>query len=400
MGLKETSLYVSWILFRSILCCLVVTVLAQTGVQIKKYISNQRTIARSSEFHDELYLPAMSFCLGFHREKVLKLPWMTWFDGEDDDTFPTTKEDAEKLWEDVTLGPEDVEMYVLGPKKEVRSYFELNVLNAAKRINGSRGAEGCLVVEEHDTLTGKCYTVQWKCPVTMDNSGLELRFANLTSYSQTRLRLYFHDARDTLGLNENFWHSQVSTAEPFLNEFTDVLIKQHVTMRQTLGSQDDYFRCMQRSVNRWAETLNETSFCQFPSFGNILKHVKSRQDFPFCPSAARYVLALQQEIYPMLDATSYNTNCTQPNEQVTYVIKEQSQMGILPDGTTMVLIYYVDLEVRTEEEYVLLDLPAMLSAIGGFAGMLLGWSAKDLARLIPVAVEKFFDSFFFRKRDA
>ncbi len=33
------------------------------------------------------------------------------------------------------------------------------------------------------------------------------------------------------------------------------------------------------------------------------------------------------------------------------------------------------------EEYVLLDFPAMLAAVGGFAGMMLGWSVKQVLGL-------------------
>ncbi len=85
-------------LFRTVLCGLVLAVVVQTGFQIKKYASNQNTIARTSEHHDELYFPAMSFCLGFRRERVLKLPWFLLTGDVNDDTFPATKEEADELW--------------------------------------------------------------------------------------------------------------------------------------------------------------------------------------------------------------------------------------------------------------------------------------------------------------
>ncbi len=55
--------------------------------------------------------------------------------------------------------------------------------------------------------------------------------------------------------------------------------------------------------------------------------------------------------------------------------------------STAELFFHATMEVRTEEEDIQ-DFPTMLSAIGGFVGMVLGWSAKDLAKLIPAAVNK------------
>ncbi len=46
------------------------------------------------------------------------------------------------------------------------------------------------------------------------------------------------------------------------------------------------------------------------------------------------------------------------------------------------------MEASVEEEYVLMDFGALLAAVGGFVGMLLGWSAKDLVEILPVGKKK------------
>ncbi len=53
-------------------------------------------------------------------------------------------------------------------------------------------------------------------------------------------------------------------------------------------------------------------------------------------------------------------------------------------------VYFETMEVDMAEEYELLDFPAMVAAVGGFVGMMLGWSAKDLAWVAHAALEKWF----------
>ena len=66
----------------------------------------------------------------------------------------------------------------------------------------------------------------------------------------------------------------------------------------------------------------------------------------------------------------------------SYSTKTKTASQILPRGTSSLFFFYETDEVTVESEYVLLDLPALLAAVGGFVGMLLGWSAKDLALLV------------------
>ncbi len=65
-----------------------------------------------------------------------------------------------------------------------------------------------------------------------------------------------------------------------------------------------------------------------------------------------------------------------------FTAKRQDEHQFLYRGTAAVFVLYETTEVTLEEEYVLLDLPALIAAVGGFVGMILGWSAKDLARIV------------------
>ncbi len=53
------------------------------------------------------------------------------------------------------------------------------------------------------------------------------------------------------------------------------------------------------------------------------------------------------------------------------------------DPISILLMYMGNMEVEVQEEYQLLDFGALLAAVGGFVGMILGWSAKDLVDLMP-----------------
>ncbi len=62
---------------------------------------------------------------------------------------------------------------------------------------------------------------------------------------------------------------------------------------------------------------------------------------------------------------------------------------MLPPGQGHMYVFLDSMEAIVETEYLLMDASALLSSIGGFAGMLLGWSAKDAARIVTNAWEKY-----------
>ncbi len=65
------------------------------------------------------------------------------------------------------------------------------------------------------------------------------------------------------------------------------------------------------------------------------------------------------------------------------------QSSLVPRiGTAKIYVYFSTLDVTVESEYVLLDLPAAVAAVGGLIGMLLGWSLRDVAQFAAKVVDK------------
>ncbi len=77
-----------------------------------------------------------------------------------------------------------------------------------------------------------------------------------------------------------------------------------------------------------------------------------------------------------------------PNNQAVYFSTQRTQTSVGDQNITALNVYFETLEVTTEEEYVLLDFPALLATFGGFIGMLLGWSAKDLAKILTDVMDR------------
>ncbi len=394
---EKLSSLLGQIVFRLVIFCLVGFALFQTVLQLNKYASEQTTLAKTSRLEEVLLMPAISFCLGFDRDKAEMLPWMMWTK-QGEDNFPATWEEAERQWEQVTLSTGQVQVQVSTRRPDEKIWhcqehcYDIGNITS----NVANKTEGCLSAEEHGTLSGKCYTLQWRCPMTQYHPDIRIHFFNLSSFSQSRLVLYLHDSREVLGLNENFWHGSVTAVELFVGEVTDVMIQKKVRKRQGTFSEEDYFSCMTEAHLQWGDSLNETSLCQVPSFESVLKGVSKVGVIPFCPSAKSYHASLTQAIYPLLQGLS--SNCREPNEQAGYVTKQGSQVAILPRHQAIVNICLGSMEVIVEEEYILLDFGATISAVGGIMGMLLGWSAKDLARLIPSTLEKLAGFCFFSTR--
>lgn len=51
-------------------------------------------------------------------------------------------------------------------------------------------------------------------------------------------------------------------------------------------------------------------------------------------------------------------------------------------GSETVFVYFTTLDVTTEEQRPLLDLPTLVATVGGTIGMFLGWSILDATRAV------------------
>lgn len=78
-------------------------------------IPSQTTVAKRVVHHDSLDFPAISICPGY-RNLVRELEWpllsvKTFGRGLNDtkagENYPRSREEAEKLWDDITYGAED-----------------------------------------------------------------------------------------------------------------------------------------------------------------------------------------------------------------------------------------------------------------------------------------------------
>ncbi len=70
------------------------------------------------------------------------------------------------------------------------------------------------------------------------------------------------------------------------------------------------------------------------------------------------------------------------------VVKKQPKSNTPLIFPTFFQIYFDSTDVLVEEEYLLFDSSALLSALGGTMGMFLGWSALDLFQLAARMVDR------------
>ncbi len=385
-NMKKRSCSVGQIIINLSVLVLVIASLVQIVLQAKKYASNQKTLATSSKHVPELEFPALSFCLGFKREKTLLFPWMIFgMMSDNDTTFPSTEESVNAVWDDVTLDLQDI---------QVEAQLNINFagdlsMDSLIDLLGKK-YDPVWDVKEHNTLNGKCYTLKVKIPLTRQDT-LHIRFKNLTLLSQPQLTLYYHHPSDILGLNEDFWIASISSNQLNINVVSGILLRKKIMKwKAPTVSEDDYVKCVNGLLTKWAKNLNRTSsFCWFPSFESILTHASfSKNSLPVCTDIYSYY-NFYHEIYKALFTFTSGTNVCEPSsEQAKFEGVVKPQVKVLPDDITVIFIYYAeDMEVITEEEYILMDFPAMLAAVGGFAGMMLGWSVKDLAGLLGKLVD-------------
>ena len=371
----------SGFIFQCVLFALIVTVLVQAAQQVRKYLGRQVTLSRSSETFSELHLPDVSICPGFKRQKVLQQhQWMRWISrwGLNDNTsFPRTKEEAEALWDDVTY---DVDEIILEVGLHKGGTDGVEIFTAKDLLQ--RNTSHCISVLEHDTLSGRCYSVRSHC--SFNKVDTLIVYLNLSLLPNSVTPVFFHHEKAYIGLNENYWPVSVGIKDVNFEEFLDITLRKYIRKRNTPSTEEDFYRCLENdlkdSVNAVASNL-----CYFPAFRTILEHAKSER-FPPCSNVTDYMLSYKKIKHLMLDYT--NLDCPRPNNHAVYYTKRRTQRAIMDQNLSVLNVYFETLEVTLEEDYVLLDFPALLAAIGGFIGMLLGWSAKDLARIFSDMLQR------------
>ena len=254
-------------------------------------------------------------------------------------------------------------------------------------------------VFERSTLSGKCYTLLHRCLVQV-TSQYTLYF-NLSSRPKSDLSVYLHDERGYIALNlvrtnyirqifrentkkilffQNYWHSPVSVVSAPAGLDTDAMISKTVILRESELTSEEYFRCWDEHRADIVSGWDHKDVCYFPSLGSLLDkyYFKNGTTIPYCRSSRDY-FRTQRLFLDLLLLTL--ESCPKPRREETHSCTALRQETVLPGRRALLRVYYETQDVAVEQEYLLLDLGALLAAVGGFVGMVLGWSLQDCLRL-------------------
>ncbi len=172
----------------------------------------------------------------------------------------------------------------------------------------------------------------------------------------------------------------------------------------------EFFSCLGSRVAKMEPRLKAKGVCYFPFFKSLLDHMSSGPDsFPPCSNATQYITS-RWTMFDVLAAFKRAGGCPKPRSEpyFTAQIRIQAYFPLISQvnniklklltylqstvisPNTSQLMFFLEggMEASVEEEYVLMDFGALLAAVGGFVGMLLGWSAKDLVEIVPVGRKK------------
>ncbi len=256
---------------------LLVSCCVMTSFQLRKYLSGQTTVAhRVEDWHRELPLPAVSFCPGFREEKVRELVWPSRFLHEElfntsdtfDDTFPAGRAEADALWDELTFKPEEVIVKIGARFQGVEYQSTIKDFYSAQELLDKK--VGCLMLEQHDTLSGKCYTVTTWCDVkAAEYLMIELSFDNITSDAITAS---LHHPKAYLGNNANFYPGPVSVESVAEGASTDLVVSTLVKRKNRGASgttEDDFYDCVNEAVHDKARDIAD-SLCYHPSFKSTM----------------------------------------------------------------------------------------------------------------------------------
>ncbi len=374
--------------FAVCLTVLVFMVTLETGTQLDKYFRRQTTIAHTHEKHNALPLPAASFCPGFKKERTEGIHWLRWSFSEErverlspgfNDSGTGNNEpidDAEDLWSKVTFTLEELFVYVVHRE-------DLNLIRKYSTADlTEENSTKCLYTKEYDTFIGRCFTLVSRCAFPVNNT-IEVK---LNMSIVPRMPLYLHHHRAILGLNENFWPSPVTTEKIWQEEAVDLSISKKVKIR-THGSsvtEEDYFDCIDREVAElMSEVANGTQLaCYFPSFGSLFGlATRTKEKLPACSVVQDYIESYHL-FYPVLYEV-FDSGCEVPSTERVYITSRKDQpLSGRSGGLTTVYLYFDTVDVDVEEEKKLMDISALVPAIGGSVGIFLGWSFLDLAKYL------------------
>ncbi len=367
---------------------LVGAVLTLAAMQAVKYSRDLTTITERAEKEPFLDYPVVSFCPGFKTQNRLSSVWMQRQSSVIDlgserpdarEGFPGDAAALRSVWEETTFALEEILTSVtLASGGNTRHSF-----HPGAGGNGDGNRRQCVDVTEHATLSGRCYSLTLPCSTEEFIETAVLLF-NLSSMAKGRLFLYIHgeviDA--SVGLNVNFWILPAAREEAFVNEVKEIGMKKKLRIKREGLLPDEYYVCLRKFASRYLGNLNN-SLCVVPMFGALLSF--SGMDTATLDPCTNYegYNSSYGAMYKLLNGM-YWGHCRRPSHKVSYTTTKQELL--LPiqisNGMSEVHLFYNSKSVAVSEEYKLIDLGSLLSSLGGFIGMFLGWSLLDIVRLL------------------
>ncbi len=291
------------LIFNTVLTLLVSLVIAQIVLQMSKYGEHHTTVARSVREYDEIPAPAVSFCPGYKRSQVLdKHLWIV-SPGlsmhreplELDNNLSQLPDDLDELWSNITFSPEEV-------------ILDLNLWIDNETTYEYPDADSeCVDLKEYDTISGRCYSVVNRCPMTTNHH--YTANLNLTSLTKHMLPIYIHDPGSYLGLNQNFWPIKTTTYIEIHDEVTtDLAMIRYEAKRKDSMSKEDFYKCVSDAQKEWVESLKD--FCYFPAFKSVLAvNASIPKEFPPCKTTKEYYDSVDA-VFDFLNDISTGINCS------------------------------------------------------------------------------------------
>ncbi len=356
------------------------TTLTLVAFQVQKYMDGQTTVCKSTEVQSTFTMPAMSFCPGMKQDVIDEMSWTLWeqyanLEVLNSTMFPTDRQSADSYWEAATFSIEEVLAAVgISTIETNLQWLQVQALLLGK--------DACLRIRQLDTLAGKCYTLEARCPIVPGENSYVVLYFNLSMIVRNEIKLILHDPRYNLGLNDNYWPAPVSVVPIKMGEMAEVLLAKRLVKRRSGNSVEKSFECLGKMIEDAAEKLaKHLDFCFFPSFGSILEHVAApwkTANLTYCQSYIGYQASMRRVVRPFLIGL-FESGCVSSRE--IYDVDTRYYERPVRREAAPVFVYFGTDELTVEKEYVLMDMPSLLSAVGGFVGMLLGWSVLDMVQI-------------------
>ncbi len=360
--------------------CLVGIVLVLGIVQVVKYNQDYTTYTERTEKKKFLWYPPISFCPGFKTHYKATAIWFHFYDKFDINAtvFPETKEALRHLWEETTFRLGEIVQSV----RLTRNGIAVHSLDPRKRNPKS---EECIDVKEQSTYSGRCYTLNFPCSKDNFIGAVALKF-KLSKIARKSMSWYIHENLvDALfGLNSNYWLLPATNEKVSANEVLEFALHKKIQRKYDGASTEAYYECIQRQLTALVGNLVEqNAMCMAPIFEALFSF--STLDIAAIKSCTNYeeYIKTYSNVSSILVAL-YWSHCEHPSMKVTYTTSKKELL--LPSettsGTGTVYLFYDSRDMTISEEYKLLDLGILLSTLGGFIGMFLGWSLLDVAKFL------------------